>query len=245
MLSSLIWNPPSMRPCFPWKHVLKPILGEEYLTGCSLSYLSLISPPPIFSLFSVRKSIALFGFTLFIAAWSVTLFPIFIYINSFKDCYLTVKWDPCSLTGDYNTDCGTDMINSNKCARPFQFCQYFPSVCSFQFSCISDAKNVSSKLYWSSLCLIYSWSLFSLTGSLLCIECACCVAVSSINALICLFPNSISRIYFLPLRGFLYILPLSAGITKKFSISSLSSFPCFSSQLKLFISFLSFLICFY
>lgn len=51
------------------------------------------------------------------------LFPIF--INSFKDLYLTVKRDPCSLTGDYNTDCGADMINRNKCVCPFQFCHTF------------------------------------------------------------------------------------------------------------------------
>lgn len=125
MLFSLIWNPPSVRPCFPWKHVLKPNSGEEYLTGYSVSYLSLISLPPIFSLFFMSKSLALFGFTLFIATWSVTLFPVFIYINSFKDFYLNVKWDPCSLTGNYNTDCGTDMINSNKCACPLQFCHTF------------------------------------------------------------------------------------------------------------------------
>lgn len=82
-------------------------------------------------------------------------------------------------------------------------------------------------------------------GSLLCVRCACCVAVSSINALICVFPNSVSRIYFLPLCGFLYKLPLSAGITEKCSISSLNPFPCFSSQSELFMSFLSFPICFY
>lgn len=160
MLSSLIWNPPSTRPCFPWKHVLKPSLGEEYLTGCSLSYLSLISPPPIFSLFSMRKSIALFGFTLFIAVWSVTLFPIFIYINSFKDCYLNVKWDPCSLTGDYNTDCGTDMINSNKCARPFQFCHTFHLSVPSSFP-VYQMLRMCPRSYIGLLCVLSILSLFS------------------------------------------------------------------------------------
>lgn len=86
------------------------------------------------------------------------------------------------------------------------------------------------KLYWSSLCLTLRLYLFSLIGFVLCIKHACCVVFSSINALIRLFPDSVSRLYFLSLCGFLYILPLSAGVTKKFSISSLSPFPCFSSQ---------------
>lgn len=117
VLSSVLWNPPGVKPCILWKPVLKLSLGGGYLY---VVFYCLSLLPPIFSLFSMGKSVVLFWFTMFIVAQSCNAFS---YLHRFF--YLNVKWGPCSLTGDYNSDCRTDAINSNKGASPFEFCHTF------------------------------------------------------------------------------------------------------------------------
>lgn len=148
------------------------------------------------------------------------------------------------MTGDYNSDCRTDMINSNKGACPFEFCHTFHLSVPSSLP-VYQMLRICPQSYIGLPCVLPVLGLLSVLLDLCFVLGVHVVAVSSINALICVFPNSFSRIYFLPLCGFLYKLLLSAGITEKCSISSLSPFPCFSSQSELFMSFLSFPICFY
>lgn len=87
-------------------------------------------------------------------------FTVFICINSFKHFRLNVKWDFLSLSGNYNTDCAADMKNSNKCARPLQFCHTFHFGVPSSFP-VYQMLRVCPPSHIGLCCLICLESLFS------------------------------------------------------------------------------------
>lgn len=186
------------------------------------------------------------------------LFTIFICINSFKHFRLNVKWDFLSLSGNYNTDCAADMKNSNKCARPLQFCHTFHFGVPSSFP-VYQMLRVCPPSHIGLCCLICLESLFSqLDLSFVVGVCVLCCYFFRKCIHLSFSKFSLKDLVSCPCVCF-FIYTLSGGITKQnktkkqphnttkedLSIYCLCPFPCFLHSGSFFISFLSFPGCFY